>query len=112
MMYRLERWRSVIEPIIQNSIAPAPWEYIVQQNIVLFDRPESVLLCMVSDWKGKKSLHITVAAGKMDEVNEMYLEAEEYARQHDCKTIIYVGRTGWLKTHGFKNEAVIGCKEL
>lgn len=112
MMKRLEKWRDVIEKVNQSSVSPVSWDDLVKQNIVLFERDESVMLCNLCLWRDEKVMHITVAAGKMQDINEMYLEAENFAKQQGCLKITYAGRFGWLKTHGFKELAVIGCKEL
>jgi hypothetical protein len=108
----MDKWRHSLEPLILDSLTPIPWDEVKKQNPILFESENSVLLCTVGRMYGEKSLHLTVAAGKMNEVDGLYKEAELYAKQHGFSSIAYAGRRGWLKTHGFKEVSVIGYKEI
>lgn len=108
----IEKWRYLVEPVLNNAVAPIAWDLIKSWPLIIFEGQETVLFCLESELKGGKSLQIIAGAGKMNEINQLYEQAETYAKQHGYKTISYVGRKGWLKTHGFKIEAVVGMKEL
>lgn len=108
----IEKWRHLIEPVMQDGLTPIPWDKLKELPCVLFEGDQTVLYCMESQIKNVKSLQIVVAAGKMNEVDRLFEQAKHYAKQHNFKTITYMGRQGWLRTHGFKIGAVVGIMEV
>ena len=61
----------------------------------------------------KLVLHLFLAAGNLDELETLYVEAERYGREQGCHYITVLGRQGWersflTKNHGFK----VMCTEL
>jgi hypothetical protein len=105
----MDKWRQLIEPTVLESISPIPWEQVKEKNPLVFEGKESVLLALPNELLGRKMLLIWVAAGNLSEVSDLFKQCEEYAK-NKFDGVCYVGRKGWVKTHGFKEIAVIGVK--
>jgi hypothetical protein len=105
----MDKWRHLIEPTVLESISPIPWEQVKEKNPLVFEGKESVLLALPNELLGRKMLLIWVAAGNLSEVSDLFKQCEEYAKDK-FDGVCYVGRKGWVKTHGFKEIAVIGVK--
>jgi hypothetical protein len=105
----MDKWRRLIEPTVLESISPIPWEQVKAKNPLVFEGKESVLLALPNELLGRKMLLIWVAAGNLSEVSDLFKQCEEYAKDK-FDGVCYVGRKGWVKTHGFKEIAVIGVK--
>lgn len=105
----MDKWRHLIEPTVLESISPIPWEQVKAKNPLVFEGKESVLLALPNELLGRKMLLIWVAAGNLSEVSDLFKQCEEYAKDK-FDGVCYVGRKGWVKTHGFKEIAVIGVK--
>jgi hypothetical protein len=105
----MEKWRHLIEPTVLESISPISWDEVKAKNPLVFEGKESVLLALPNDLLGRKMLLIWVAAGNLSEVSDLFKQCEEYAKDK-FDGVCYVGRKGWVKTHGFKEIAVIGVK--
>ena len=105
----MDKWRQLIEPTVLESISPIPWEQVKEKNPLVFEGKESVLLALPNELLGRKMLLIWVAAGNLSEVSDLFKQCEEYAKDK-FDGVCYVGRKGWVKTHGFKEIAVIGVK--
>jgi hypothetical protein len=107
----MDKWRHLIEPTVLESISPIPWEQVKAKNPIVFEGKESVLLALPNELLGRKMLLIWVAAGNLSEVSDLFKQCEEYAKDK-FDGVCYVGRKGWVKTHGFKEIAVIGVKGI
>ena len=107
----MDKWRHLIEPTVLESISPIPWEQVKAKNPLVFEGKESVLLALPNELLGRKMLLIWVAAGNLSEVSDLFKQCEEYAKDK-FDGVCYVGRKGWVKTHGFKEIAVIGVKGI
>jgi hypothetical protein len=107
----MEKWRHLIEPTVLESISPISWEGVKAKNPLVFEGKESVLLALPNELLGRKMLLIWVAAGNLSEVSDLFKQCEEYAKDK-FDGVCYVGRRGWVKTHGFKEIAVIGVKGI
>jgi hypothetical protein len=108
----IDKWRHLLEPLVNESIAPIPWEQVRQQNYILFESDNSVLVANSSNMLGKKALQIWLAAGIMSEIDILAQQAENYGRANGFELISYCGRKGWIKTHGYKEVATVGVKNL
>jgi hypothetical protein len=107
----MDKWRHLIEPTVLESISPIPWEQVKAKSPLVFEGKESVLLALPNELLGRKMLLIWVAAGNLSEVSDLFKQCEEYAKDK-FDGVCYVGRKGWVKTHGFKEIAVIGVKGI
>ena len=107
----MHKWKSLIMPVVESSISPLTWEEVKAKPTVLFEGTESVLLALPNELLGRKMLLIWVAAGNLSEVSDLIAQCEEYAKDK-FDGVCYVGRRGWVKTHGFKEIAVIGEKGI
>ena len=107
----MDKWRHLIEPTVLESISPISWEEVKAKNPLVFEGKESVLLALPNELLGRKMLLIWVAAGNLSEVSDLIAQCEEYAKDK-FDGVCYVGRKGWVKTHGFKEIAVIGVKGI
>ena len=107
----MEKWRHLIEPTVLESISPISWDEVKAKNPLVFEGKESVLLALPNELLGRKMLLIWVAAGNLSEVSDLFKQCEEYAKDK-FDGVCYVGRKGWVKTHGFKEIAVIGVKGI
>lgn len=107
----MDKWRHIVEPVILESITPMSWEDAKNKNPLIFEGNESVLLALPSELLGRKMLLIWVAAGNLSEISELFKQCETYAKDK-FEGVCYLGRKGWIKTHGFKEIATIGVKEF
>jgi hypothetical protein len=107
----MEKWRHLIEPTVLKSISPISWDEVKAKNPLVFEGKESVLLALPNELLGRKMLLIWVAAGNLSEVSDLFKQCEEYAKDK-FDGVCYVGRKGWVKTHSFKEIAVIGVKGI
>lgn len=108
----IDKWRKLLEPVVKNSLTPMSWDEVKNQKYVLFEGKQSVIVANDGAFAGKKALQLWLAAGEMDEVSSLYLQAQDYAMQNGYEAITYCGRRGWIKSHGFKEIAVVAVKEL
>jgi hypothetical protein len=108
----IDKWRYLLEPLINESIAPIPWEQVKKQDYILFECGNSVLVANSGFMFGKKSIQIWLAAGIMEEIDVLAQQAEDYGRNNGFELISYCGRKGWIKSHGYKEVATVGVKNL
>ena len=58
----------------------------------------------------KKTLHIFLAGGDMEELHEMQKSAEVWAKHYGCEALTMTGRKGWAKANrkaGWKEKLVL-----
>ena len=108
----IDKWRHLLEPLVQKSLVAIPWEEVRLQDYILFELGESVLVANNGTMLGKKALQIWLAAGIMSEIDVLAQQAENYGRTNGYELISYCGRKGWVKSHGYKEVATVGVKEL
>ena len=93
-----------IEDILEN---------VINGEYEFWTTTDSALITAVQVYPRKSVLHLFVACGNLEELQQLYLEAEEYARDKGCEYITILGRAGWERSflttdHGFK----VMCSEL
>jgi len=108
----IDKWRHLLEPLVNESLAPIPWELVKSQDYILFESEQSVLVVNKGFMLGKKALLIWLAAGIMDEIDVLAQQAENYGKSEGYEIISYCGRKGWIKTHGYTEVATVGVKNL
>jgi hypothetical protein len=108
----IDKWRYLLEPLVNESLCAIPWEQVREQDYILFELEESVLVANSGVMLGKKALQIWLAAGIMDQVDILAQQAEDYGRANGFELISYCGRKGWVRSHGYKEVATVGVKNL
>ena len=108
----IDKWRHILEPLVNEGLAPIPWEQVKQQPYILFESDSSVVVANSSVMFSKKALQIWLTAGIMSEVSALLQQAESYGRSNGYELISYCGRKGWIKSQGYKEVATVGVKEL
>ena len=108
----IDKWRHILEPLVNESLCAIPWEEVKSQDYILFELDQSVLVANSGVMLGKKALQIWLAAGIMDEVDVLLQQAENYGRTNGYELISYCGRKGWVRSHGYKEVATVGVKNL
>lgn len=86
---------------------------IICHDFQFWTTENSALITQVQYYPKKLVLHLFLAAGNLDELEELYLEAEAYARKEGCSYITILGRQGWEKSFLTKNHNFkVICSEL
>jgi hypothetical protein len=82
----------------------------------LFTASHSALVATVMPYPRKSVLHIFLAGGNLEELEELYKEVEEFAKYMNCSAITLMGRFGWKKSflqqYGMKPTCLQMSKEL
>ena len=108
----IDKWRHLLEPLVQKSLCAIPWEEVQAQPYVLFESDQSVLVANDGVMLGKKALQIWLAAGIIEEIDILAQQAEDYGRSKGYEIISYCGRKGWIRAHGYQEVATVGVKNL
>lgn len=108
----LEKWRHLIEPVIQASATPLAWDVVLTQPLQVFEGERTVLVTRPGSLNGKPAWYVWVAAGDFDEVPGLFERVKESARTAGMDQVAYMGRRGWIRAMGFDEVAVIAVKEL
>jgi hypothetical protein len=103
-----DKWREKLEPVIQKSLYPISWDDAKKQNSLVFEGDNSVIVAN----DGGETLHIWLAVGDMNEVSNLAENVETFAKNNGYKRLMYCGRRGWIRTHGYKEVAVVSVKDL
>ena len=89
---------------------------LVSGQYQLFVSEHSALVTTVMPYPRGTVLHLFLAGGNLEELEQLYLESEEYARYMNCKSITLMGRFGWKKSflteYGMKPTCLQMSKEL
>lgn len=109
----LKKWRRLIEPTIQASFIPVPWETLLATRVNVACSSKSVLISLPEQTiNGKRVIKIWVAAGDMEEVMDLINSLKSKATESGVNAIEYAGRRGWVRAAGFNEKAVFGRKEI
>jgi len=77
---------------------------------------DSVIVTQIHDYPQKRLLCIFLAAGVMEELQDMLPDVLDWARQAGCAGAFLNGRLGWmrsfLKDEGWQVQSVTMAKEL
>ena len=76
----------------------------------------AVIITQIAHTPIQKSLHLFLAGGDMDGVEELVRECEVWAKQAGCDAVTLTGREGWkksfLKPLGFQEVSISMYKKL
>jgi len=89
---------------------------LVSGEYHLFTKDNSALVATVMPYPRGTVLHIFLAGGNLEELEELYKETEQFAKYMNCKSITLIGRFGWKKSflteYGMKPTCLQMSKEL
>ena len=75
----------------------------------LFTKNKSACVCI----KIKNTLRIALGGGDMEDVKDIVVDIEEFAKSRHFNAVDILGREGWYKVlPGFKKKAVLLRKEI
>lgn len=84
----------------------------MQMRLLVRERGNSVVVmrdCVVC---GAPMRSIWVAAGDLPDVLALVQAAEAEAKSDGMRSMIYMGRRGWLRVCGYNEMATVGRKDL
>lgn len=85
-------------------------------QLQLWPAKETALVTQLITYPKRKSIHIFLAGGNLDEIINMEDSVFSWAKQQGCDMLTFTGRLGWgrskLKDRGYKVEHVMMVKEL
>ena len=89
---------------------------LVSGQYQLFVSEHSALVTTVNPYPRGTVLHLFLAGGNLEELEELYKETEQFAKYMNCKSITLMGRFGWKKSflteYGMKPTCLQMSKEL
>ena len=114
------RVESILKPAIDLNNGLYESEDILRSLIAgeyhLFTSDNSALVVTVMPYPRKTVLHIFLAGGNLEELEELYKETEQFAKYMNCSSITLMGRFGWrrsfLTEYGMKSTCLQMSKEL
>lgn len=118
-MTELERCRPWIEAALAYSGATHTFADIVagvtSGHMQLWSGPKGCAVTQIVVYPQKKTLHIFLAGGEMEQLLDMAESAEAWGRSQGCAAMTLSGRLGWqraLRGHGWETQLVQMEKEL
>jgi hypothetical protein len=89
---------------------------IANGDLQFWAKNGSAIVTEIIDHPQMRVLNVFLAAGKMEDLESVSSEVEEYARQAKCSRITLLGRQGWtrsfLKDMGFTPQWQVLAKDL
>ena len=98
----LQKAKPFVERALDKGTGAFEWSDIVREvllgNMLLWFGKESCLVTQFIEHPRKKSLHIILGAGDLDEIKRMVDGSIiPFAKINDCDDMTLVGRKGWKK---------------
>jgi hypothetical protein len=97
----MERWRGHIERALAHSggthIFEDVYESVMLGRMQLWENNDSMLITEIVVYPRKKTLHIFLASGTMDDVLDVLPSVEAWGRIQGCEAVTFAGRKGWLR---------------
>jgi len=114
------RVESIIQPAIDLNNGLYHSEDILRELVSgqyhLFTSEHSAIVATINPYPRGTVLHLFLAGGNLEELEELYKETEEFARYQNCKSITLMGRLGWsrsfLRQYDMKPTCLQMSKEL
>ena len=114
------RVESILQPAIDLNNGLYHSEDILRELVLgayyLFTSKHSAIVATINSYPRGTVLHLFLAGGNLEELEELYKETEEFARYQNCKSITLLGRFGWKKSflteYGMKPTCLQMSKEL
>lgn len=107
------RVESILQPAIDLNNGLYHSEDILRELVSgqyhLFTSEHSALVTTVIAYPRGDVLHLFLAGGNLEELEQLYLESEKYAKYMNCKSITLSGRLGWQKTFLKQYKMKVSC---
>lgn len=88
------------------------WDEFLAHNMQTWSTDKTILVSHPSDYLGKPHLAIWLVHGDMQDFDDLFEQCQKFAKSNGYAGIVYSGRRGWIRTHGFKELAVFAVKEI
>ena len=118
-MTELDRCRPWIEAALEYSGGTHTFEDIVQGivsgHMQLWPAPKGCAVTQIVVYPQKKTLHVFLAGGEMEQLLDMMGDAAAWGRTQGCAAMTLSGRIGWqraLRGHGWETRLVQMEKEI
>jgi hypothetical protein len=98
----LQKAKPFVLDALQHGHGGYDWSDIVKEvilgNLLLWFGEDSCIITQFVEFPRKKSLHILIGAGDLDELKRMVDSSiVPFAKINGCKDMTLVGRKGWKK---------------
>jgi hypothetical protein len=98
----LQKAKPFMEEALKHGTGQLEWSDIVREvilgNMLLWFGDKSCLLSQFVEFPRKKSLHILLASGELEELKRMVDESiVPFAKHNNCDDMTLIGRKGWKK---------------
>ena len=107
-----EKHREAVAKCLAESCTPHTIEFLEAQPVTVLSDDFACLVVIPTELLGKRLLSIWVAVGMMESVTKLFNQAEQLAKAQGLAGTVYLGRRGFLRSHGFSEIATLGFKEL
>lgn len=91
-------------------------DQISKGELQLWPARETALVSQLINYPKRKSIHIFLAGGNIDELINMEESVFSWARSQGCDMLTFSGRLGWsrskLKNRGYKPDHMMILKDL
>jgi hypothetical protein len=91
-------------------------DQIARGELQLWPANETALVSQIITYPKRKSIHIFLAGGNIDELINMEESVFTWAKMQGCDMLTFSGRLGWsrskLKNRGYKTDHMMLVKEL
>lgn len=91
-------------------------DQIAAGDLQFWPANETVLITQLIQYPKRKSIHIFLAGGNIDEIVRMEEDVFAWARENGCDLLTFCGRLGWgrseLKNRGYKVDHYMMSKDL
>ena len=97
----MEPYRLQIERALKYTRGTHIWADLVKgvrdAEMHFWPAEKSFLITEIMVFPQKRSLHVFLAGGDLDEIMEMRPSVEDFARRLECDFVTLAGRLGWKK---------------
>ena len=115
----LKPYKKLIEKALKYNPGTHTYEDVVNgisnQSMIFWPGKESFIITELNKFPQKRSLHLFLSAGNLDELGKMRPAIEDFASKAKCDFITIAGRPGWErlgKKFGYKAVWTYLFKEI
>ena len=112
-------WRDHIDRALRYSGGTHTFEdvrdAVAEGRMQLWENAQSMAITEIIVYPRKKVLHIFLASGTMQGVQDMLRAAEDWGRMQGCEAVTFAGRRGWrrvMNKQGFRDALTVMEKGL
>lgn len=103
-MDELERCKPWIEAALEHSGGTHWFEDVVEGvrigTMQLWPAPKGCVVTEIIQHPRKKTVHIFLAGGEMDQILDMFKDVSAWAKAQGCTAMTQAGRKGWTRVLG------------